>query len=46
LIFVAGTEAKANDIAETIVKQLRSGGVNITMMGKLTSVIEEVATKR
>jgi hypothetical protein len=40
LIFVAGTTNQANDMAETIVTQLKAGAINITMMGKPTSVEE------
>jgi hypothetical protein len=41
LIFVADSEAKANGFAEHLVEELKSGSVNITMMGKPTSVTEE-----
>lgn len=40
LIFVAGTTAQASDFADTVVSQLRAGAINITMMGKPTSVKE------
>ncbi len=41
LIFVAATEAKANDLVDNILGQLRAGAINITMMGTPTSVVEE-----
>ena len=41
LTFVASTSAKADDLAENIVRQLRKGAINITMMGRPTSVVEE-----
>lgn len=40
LIFVAGSLAQAEDLAETIVAQLKQGALNITLMGKPTSVEE------
>lgn len=40
LIFVAGSASKAEDLAESIVQQLKAGALNITMMGKPTSVEE------
>jgi hypothetical protein len=40
LIFVAGTPAQAESFAETIVGQLKDGALNITLMGKPTSVEE------
>jgi hypothetical protein len=40
LIFVASTTAQADDFAETIVSQLKTGAINITLMGKPTSVKE------
>lgn len=40
LIFVASTAEQANDLAETILEQLEAGAINITMMGKPTSVVE------
>lgn len=41
LIFVAGTNSQANDLAETIFNQMKAGALNITLMGKPTSVVEE-----
>ncbi|HLH95062.1 MAG TPA: hypothetical protein VKW08_08080 [Xanthobacteraceae bacterium] len=40
LIFVAGTEAKAESLAEGIVEQLKAGVLHLTMMGKPTGVVE------
>lgn len=40
LIFVAASEDKALDMAEYIVEQMRNGAINITLMGKPTSVTE------
>lgn len=40
LIFVAGNASKANSLAESIVSQLKSGAINLTLMGKPTSVEE------
>jgi len=41
LIFVCRSEAAAEDVAESILRQLAQGAVNITMMGKPTSIVEE-----
>ena len=41
LIFVASSADMANDFAENLVEQLQSGAVNITLMGKPTSTVEE-----
>jgi hypothetical protein len=41
LIFVAGTVAQAESLAESIVAQLQSGAVKLTMMGEPTSVEEQ-----
>ena len=41
LIFVAATEAKAADLCEAILAQLKAGAINITMMGKPTKVTEQ-----
>lgn len=41
LIFVASTEAKADDLVGNILDQLKAGAINITMMGQPTSVKEE-----
>ena len=40
LIFIASDEAKAEEMAEYLLKQLRQGAVNITLMGKPISVRE------
>lgn len=40
LIFVASTEDRANDMADLLLHQLKSGAVNLTMMGRPTSVTE------
>jgi hypothetical protein len=41
LIFVAKSEAQAESLADTILSQLKSGAINLTMMGKPTSISEE-----
>ena len=41
LIFIADTESKANDLADSILAQMKEGAVTITMMGRPTSVVEE-----
>lgn len=41
LIFVASTVEKANSLADNMIEQLKAGAINITMMGKPTSVVEE-----
>lgn len=41
LIFVASTEAKANDLAENMLRELANGSITLTMMGKPTSIEEE-----
>ena len=41
LTFVAGTNAQANSLADTIVSQMKTGALNITLMGKPTSIVEE-----
>lgn len=38
LIFKAGTEAQADSLCESILSQLKAGAINITLMGKPTSV--------
>ena len=40
LIFTAGTLDQANDFAEYLVAQLTTGAINLTLMGKPTSVEE------
>jgi len=41
LIFVASDTRKANALADNMIEQLKAGSINITMMGKPTSVVEE-----
>jgi hypothetical protein len=41
LIFVASTEAKANDLAENMLRELANGSITLTMMGKPTGIVEE-----
>ncbi len=42
LVFVCKSEAKANDVADSILAQLKQGADNITMMGgPPTSITEE-----
>ena len=38
VIFVAGTEAQAESLAESLVAQLTAGALNITLFGRATSV--------
>lgn len=38
LIFVAGTHAQATSLCDDILEQMKAGAINITMMGKPTSV--------
>lgn len=40
LIFVAGSEAQADDLVKTLLKQLKAGALNLTMMGKPTGITE------
>ncbi|HQR14191.1 MAG TPA: hypothetical protein PLZ37_06480 [Nitrospira sp.] len=40
LIFVAGTHAQAASLCDSILEQMKAGAINITMMGKPTSVEE------
>jgi hypothetical protein len=40
IVFVAGTELQAISLAESILSQMKAGAINITMMGKPTSVEE------
>ena len=42
LIFVSGTEEKADGMVETLLSQLKAGGLHITLMGKPTGVKEEI----
>lgn len=41
LIFVGNTEAKASDLLDDILGQLKAGAINITMMGKPTKITNE-----
>ena len=41
LIFVASTKQKANDLADSMVEELKRGSITLTMMGKPTSVEED-----
>lgn len=38
VVFVASTETQADDLTERILSQLKAGSLNITLMGKPTSV--------
>lgn len=38
LIFVAATEEKADSLAAALLQGLKAGSINLTMMGKATSV--------
>jgi hypothetical protein len=40
LIFVASDARKADEMAQYLVDQLTSGALNITVMGKPTSIVE------
>jgi hypothetical protein len=40
LTFVAGTVPQADDLAETLLRQLKAGALNLTLMGKPTRVEE------
>jgi hypothetical protein len=40
LIFIASTMGKADDVLEELLRQLKTGAVNITMMGTPNSVVE------
>jgi len=41
LIFIADNEDKANDLADSILTQMKAGSVSITLTGRPTSVVEE-----
>jgi len=41
LIFVASDVRKADEMAQYLIDQLKSGALNITVMGKPTSIVEE-----
>ena len=38
LIFVAGTQAKSDALAKDLLRQLKAGALNLTLMGKPTSI--------
>ena len=40
LIFVADNDAKAEELAESIVDQMRNGALNITLLGRPDAVVE------
>jgi hypothetical protein len=40
LVFITHTEAKASALAEDLLAQLKGGGVNLTLMGKPTSITD------
>lgn len=40
LIFVASTRSQATSLCDNILEQMKAGAINITMMGKPTSVEE------
>lgn len=40
LIFIAGTEDMAHDLADRIIEQMKNGSVNISMMGKPIGIVE------
>lgn len=40
LIFVASTHAQATSLCDNVLEQMKAGAINITMMGKPTSVEE------
>lgn len=45
LIFVGATEAKANDLVDNILTQLKAGAITITMMGKPTKIEEDSSAR-
>jgi hypothetical protein len=40
LVFVANTEAQASDLADKLLAGLAAGGLNLSFMGKPTSVTQ------
>jgi hypothetical protein len=46
LIFVASDAGAAESLADSILAQLRDGALNITLMGKPTSVVEKINERR
>jgi len=45
LVFVATTNAQAASLVEGLLAQLKEGALNLTMMGKPTSIEEEGAPR-
>jgi len=41
IIFVASSVAKAEAFADRCLEQMKGGGLNLTLMGKPTSIVEE-----
>jgi hypothetical protein len=41
LVFVCGTKALSDSLCEDLLKQLASGTLNLTLMGKPTSISED-----
>jgi hypothetical protein len=46
LTFVAGTVPQADDMVENLLKQLKAGALNLTLMGKPTKVTHEPSLRR
>lgn len=42
LIFVAGSQAQSDSLCDELLRQLKDGALNLTLMGKATSVTEEL----
>ena len=40
LIFVAGTRQQSDSMCDDLLRQLKAGAVNISLMGKPTSIVE------
>lgn len=40
LIFVASTQTQSDDLCDELLRQLKSGALNMTLMGKPTSIEE------
>lgn len=38
LIFVCGTQVQSDDLCDTLLTQMKAGALNLTLMGKVTSV--------
>lgn len=41
LVFVGNTAEYADELADDLLAQLKSGAINLTLMGKPTSITEE-----